>query len=87
MQDYFIKDTDASVIITTPEYEALLRPISTANKCPMIIYNQDYAPAAVKSGVTKPTDFNSDATAMILYTSGTTGEKIEDFVCNIPIHR
>ncbi|KAG4070731.1 hypothetical protein HA402_005590 [Bradysia odoriphaga] len=75
MQDYFIKDTNATVIVTTPENEALLRPIATSNKCPMLIYNHDYATVAVKSEVTKPMDnnFNSDTTAMILYTSGTTG--------------
>lgn len=75
MQDYFMKDTSASVIITTPEYEALLKPIADTNKCPIIIYNQDYATVAVKSEVTKPMDdnFNSESTAMILYTSGSTG--------------
>ncbi len=75
MQDYFIKDTNASMIITTPEYEVLLKPIASTNKCPIVIYNHDYATVAVKSEVTKPFDnnFNSETTAMILYTSGSTG--------------
>lgn len=76
MQDYFIKDTQATVIVTTPENEALLRPIATTNKCPMLIYNHDYATVVVQSEVTKPmvnNDLNGDTTAMILYTSGTTG--------------
>lgn len=75
MLDYFIKDTNASMILTTPEYEALLKPIAVTNKCPIIIYDHNYATVAVKSEVTKPMDnnFNSDTTAMILYTSGSTG--------------
>lgn len=75
MQDYFIQDTNASMIITTPEYEALLKAIATTNKCPIIIYDQDYATVAVKSEVTRPmvNKFNSETTAMILYTSGSTG--------------
>lgn len=63
------------MIITTPEYEASLKPIADTNKCPIIIYNHDYATVAVNAEVQKPMDniFNSETTAMILYTSGSTG--------------
>lgn len=76
MQDYFIKDTQASMIITTPQYEAVLKPIAATNKCPLAIYSDDYATAAVNSGVSEErfeSNCDSESTAMILYTSGSTG--------------
>lgn len=75
MQDYFLKDTNASIIITTPEYEALLKPIAATKDCPLIIYNHDYVKSAINTEETNASDnnFNGDTTAMILYTSGSTG--------------
>lgn len=65
------------MIITTPEYEAYLKPLANTNKCPILIYNNDYATVAVKCESTKRLRMNpkikSVATAMILYTSGSTG--------------
>lgn len=75
MQEYFLKDTNASMIITTPEYETFLKPIAASKNCQLIIYNHDYVNLAINSEVTNTFDnnFNSETTAMILYTSGTTG--------------
>lgn len=88
--EYYIKDSKASVLVTVPELEADLLPLGQANDCPLIVVDHSFIetdPAAevdkeiaLRLGDklyiegTQENSFYAQSTAMILYTSGSTGQ-------------
>lgn len=95
--DYFIKDSEACLLITIDEFESLLTPLANKHQRPLIVLdhsfipttNADQSPLAAwqdiqfdaKSLSTSPriadtldNSFYQNANAMIMYTSGSTGQ-------------
>lgn len=92
--DYYIKDCEASLLITIPEYEKILSPLADKHQRPLIVVDHCFIPT-VEQQPTSWLDpknghvllFNGEpviegaldnafyktANAMILYTSGSTG--------------
>lgn len=66
--EHIIKDSNAQILVTHPEFEDLLLPITTPYALPLYLTSE--IPRSEKS--TLP-NVNSHRHAMILYTSGTTG--------------
>lgn len=81
--EYYIEDSDPAVLITTPEFESVLSPLT--NKRKLLIINQtDVVQQSTDSEISniKPIlttnilgeNFYKNSNALILYTSGTTGK-------------
>lgn len=80
---YFIKDSDASLLIATPEVEARLKAVGDSLNKKMIVIDhaslvpdaQSVASAWLMDALENvpEADFYRDSNAMLLYTSGTTG--------------
>lgn len=90
---YFVKDSESTLLITTPEYEAVMKPISEALQKVLIVIDHTFIPEIdAQSFILDPknenvvrmagqwniegvlsADFYGKSDAMILYTSGTTG--------------
>lgn len=82
---YYVDDSDAQIIITTPEYEGKLKPVAESLNRKIICI--DHACIPNESDFNPTVDYNAfdinqefstgqfyrDANAMILYTSGSTG--------------
>lgn len=104
IQEYFLKDSEASLIITIPEYEHLLGPLAAKYQRPLIVLDNSFIPQTKattpvsnsqqpfnswldpKNGNVQYTNggeptiegtldnsFYKNANAMIMYTSGSTG--------------
>nr|CAH7727926.1 unnamed protein product [Callosobruchus chinensis] len=68
---YYVRDTNSKLLLATPEYEAVIKPVAEQNQAMLHILedgsnivNQDHTFA----------EFNENDDAFILYTSGTTGK-------------
>lgn len=83
--EYYLKDSDAQIIITVPEFAPLLEPIAKSLKIPIKIVNRELIPAADNSNPfaankqqeilqeIPDASFYAKSNALILYTSGSTG--------------
>lgn len=90
MLEYYIEDSDPSIIITTPEFEPLIKNLVKANRKlivinhnnvrsvqPPLIENDSLTtqlPPIVNTENLLGQNFYNKSNAMILYTSGTTGK-------------
>ena len=76
--EYFIQDSEATVLVCSPEQALTLRPIAKANDCLIETLNPLGKGSLAEMANTADTTFepvsrNLDDLAAILYTSGTTG--------------
>lgn len=92
--DYYVKDSEATLLITIPEFESLLTPLAEKYQRPLIVLDHCFIPSNYSTGtsVLDPktenvlqlngqtviegaldNGFYRNANAMILYTSGSTG--------------
>ncbi|CAF0883453.1 unnamed protein product [Didymodactylos carnosus] len=72
--EYYIKDSKASILISTSNFENVLKPLAEKFKIPLIVLNKDDLKMK-NDKIEKDLDIfsNSKEDALILYTSGTTG--------------
>lgn len=82
---YYVSDSDAQIIVTTPEYQEKLKPVADALKRKLICLDHtcipnesDFNPNDQYNAFESNQEFASgrtyrDSNAMILYTSGSTG--------------
>lgn len=66
---YVIEDTEASIIVVSPQYEALLKELAAEKNIRLIVLGKE-----IDVQVKSLPDINSKRSAMILYTSGTTNK-------------
>ncbi|UFP93542.1 acyl-CoA synthetase [Gloeobacter morelensis] len=67
--EYVIIDSGASIVITHPSFEALLRPIAEAHQLRFILTSDP-----LPSDIGQLAEVDATRRALILYTSGTTGK-------------
>lgn len=85
--EYYIRDSDSTLLLTTPEFETILTPISIEQKKPLIMIDDQIIDDDIKTNENLcyvngeivfdgilDTKFYSESNAMILYTSGTTAD-------------
>lgn len=82
---YYVNDSDAKIIVTTPEYQEKLKPVADALKRKLICLDHACIPNESDFNPNDPYNafeinqqfssgqFYRDSNAMILYTSGSTG--------------
>lgn len=85
--EYYIKDSDAQIIVSTPEYESKLKPLAESLGLPLIVIDHTLIPTGpisnfdninsknvldVEKGLLNG-QFYQKSNALILYTSGSTG--------------
>lgn len=80
--EYYINDSQANLIVTTPEYESKLKSLSAKLKKPLIVTNHQQLVNDETRNVDERSlgesfldgKFYAEAPAMIIYTSGSTGK-------------
>ena len=75
--EYFLRDTDAAIVIVGKKEEALIRSIDEKRKILSIDTERPFSEKALfpeRSSETVDVNINSDDPAILIYTSGTTGQ-------------
>lgn len=85
--EYFIKDSQARIIVTIPDYEEKLKPLAESLGLSLIVIDRSFIPTTESSTIDNSKDenilnlqkdvpssqFYTKSNALILYTSGSTG--------------